>query len=206
MVEVGDKVFVAPLYGQKDNLAVITGPAGAGASFAEGAYNTWTKQWTNAPNNGIMSAGNMDILLDDKNGKLSILYEDSSSKKRFGIYNISDFSVVYESPVGVNYTYDYPNLSNKDALHLGTSYFAYGGFSQSIQTYLLLLRSDMDTIEVWQGGASAVWTTNAQTDFGADSTCDAGGISITGKYVLVVMYETSSPYDYYLMLYQGSYV
>lgn len=171
--------------------------------ISEGNYSTWTKKWVNAPANGLASVGTMDVLIDDKKGILSILYEDGNNKYRLGIYNISDFSAVYESPAGTHYTYNYPALSTKRALYMGMTSFEYYGFSRSIQTYLLLMRNNQDTIEVWQGGTSALWSTNTQTDFGVSSTCDAGAISITGKYILVGMYQNVSPYLQTFMLYEG---
>lgn len=182
---------------------MVTIRAVAAGGLAEGDYTSWTKKWINSPNGGLSSLYEMDALINDKNDTLSILYTDKNNKKRFCIYNLSDFSVVYESPVDSHYTHLTPVLSTKEALHMGMSYFAYNGASQSAQTYLLLLRNGQDTIEVWRGGASALWSTNTQTDFGTSSDCDAGGISITGKYILVGMYQDISPYLRTLMLYEG---
>lgn len=206
MVEVGDKVFVTPVNGQKDYIAVITGPGGAGAVLNEGNYNTWTKEWINKPSNGINDYGEIDVLIDERNGKLSVGWEDISYDYRFGIYNISDFGAVFESPLGTDYMPYWPTMSSKTFIGTGLRYLTYGGMSQSIQTYLLFTRSDEYTIEVWRGGASVLWSRSTQTDFGGNCRCFTGGISLTGKYILAVIKRWSSPYDISLMLYKGSYV
>lgn len=169
----------------------------------EGNYTSWTKKWINKPTNDFYNAYNLDVFIDEKNDTLSVAYKDSSSKYRFAIYNISDFGAVYESPAGSHYTYAPPNSTSKEAAHLELSYFDYGGFSRSLQTYLLLGRRDEYTIEVWRGGTSALWSRNTRTDFGKTCYSYAGGISLLGKYVLVVIHEGVSPYDDYLMLYEG---
>ena len=207
MVEVGDNVFVAPVGGQKDNLVVITGPGGAGAVLNEGDYNTWTKEWINAPSEGIASYDEIDILIDDKNEKLSIVWDDKTGyDNRFAIYNISDFSAVYESPPSSDYMPNYPNMSYKAGFTLGMTHYNRGGVSQSIQTYLLLLRSDYYTLEVWRGGATALCSINVQTDYGQTCYCYTYGISVTGKYIVAIIGEASSPYINKIMLYKGSYV
>lgn len=207
MVQVDDRVFIAPLHGQKDNIAIITGPAGAGAVLNEGNYNTWTLEWINEPSNGLNNAEEVDILIDERNGKLSIGWRDNSYKYRFGIYNISDFSAVFESPLGVNYVPYMISAENKLAIQHGLVYLTYGGASQSIQTYLMITRFDEHTIEVWRGGATPLWSRSVRLDFGNDiCECYVGGISLTGKYIVASVYEGGSPYKNYLMLYKGSYV
>lgn len=207
MVSVGDTVFITPVNGQKDYIAVITGPAGAaGPGITEGDYNTWTKEWINEPDNTLSNTTYMDIMIDEKNETLNIFYEDAAYDNRFAIYNLSDFSPVFESNRGVDYTYTEANLGFSQRIYRGFVHIFDGGISQSIQTYLLFLKPDGDTIEVWRSGTSVLWSTNTQTDFGATSFCYAGGISLTGKYILIAVREDASPRDYFLMLYKGSYV
>ena len=183
---------------------MVTIRAAAAGGIVEGDYTSWVWKWTNVPSNGIVGADSCDILIDEKNETLSVAWWDKSYDSRFGIYNLSDFSVVYESSLGSNHLYDFPYMPNKSFITQGMVSFYQGGISQSLQTYLLLSRIDQDIIEVWRSGASALWSRNTQTDFGAASSCYAGGISLTGKYIIVLVIEDSSPYDTYLMLYEGT--
>lgn len=177
---------------------------GAVGGISEGDYITWTKKWVHIPSNGISSYDLIDVLIDERNGTLSITWEDGNGIRRFGIYKISDFSAVFESPVGAHFVAYYPNMYYKSGFGLGMRYYYTGGVSQSIQTYLLLLRYDKYTIDVWRGGASALWSRNTRSDFGADCYCYTYGIGTTGTYILTVITEAASPYDTYLMLYEGS--
>jgi len=173
------------------------------AGITEWNYTSWTKKWVNQPAGNFYNASDLDVLIDEKNDTLSISYKDGSSRYRFGVYNISDFSAVYESPAGSHYTYAPPVMSRKEALTHGLAHLEYGGVSQSMQTYLLLLRSDEYTIEVWRGGASALWSRDTRTDLGASCWCDYGGISLRGKYVLVVATKRTAPTGNHLILYEG---
>ena len=91
-------------------------------------------------------------------------------------------------------------------MHEGIARFEYGGASRSNQTYLLFVRNDTSTIEVWRGGSAALWSRDTDIDFTRAVWCDSGGISPTGKYIVVSPQDKTTPYDNYLMLYEGSYV
>lgn len=177
---------------------------GAVGGINEGEYTGWTWKWTNTPSKFIMGCSYWDMVIDDKNGKLSILYYDGDGDNRFAIYNISNFSAVYESPVGSDYTYKHPASNWKAAIHEGISCFGSGGASRTLQTYLLFLRNDESTIEVRRGGSMALWSRDTATDFGRAVWCDSGGISPTGKYIVVLAQDQTTPYNDYLMLYEGS--
>jgi len=205
MVQVNDKVFVAPLHGQKGNIAIITGPAGAGAVLNEGNYNTWTKEWIVAIPGNLSSYDEFDMYIDDKNNLIYLAWMDSSYDNRWGVFNIADFSTVFLSTVGSDYTRDSPYLQ---ATHmtLGCAFFESGGISHSIQTYFVLSR-DYYTFEVWRTG-SKLLTRDVRDDFHTTNCIYfTGGISLTGKYVLFSVRDYDpSPDVYYLMLYKGSYV
>lgn len=208
MVSIGDTVFVTPVNGQKDYIAVITGPGGgtgaAGTSgIIEGDYNTWTKKWVNLFPDGISTAWYFDAYIDEVNEVINIAWSDSGAWYRFGIYNISDFSVVQKTTSGADYMYSHPYMERKEWIIEGMAWFEKGGISKSNQTYLLLRKQDQYTIEVWRAGASALWTRNTRTDLGANCYCYSAGLSLTGKYILAQVKEIVSPYKYYLMLYEG---
>ena len=200
MVAVNDKVVVGPLYGQPDNIAIVSGGAGG---ISEGDYNTWTWKWTERPTSGTTSRS-IDALIDEENSVISVAYRDTTSNWRFGVYNISDFSVVFESAAGSKYTYLHPDTREKRGMHHNMVDFTYGGMSRSLQTYLLLLRTDRDTIEVWRGGSTVLWSRSIAADFTRSSWVFNGHISLLGKYILIVTQDASSPYYTYLMLYEGS--
>lgn len=205
MVSVGDKVFVTPLYGQKDNLAVITGPAGgtgaAGTSgIFEGDYNTWTYKWSWALPNGLYDYRRVAFYIDDKNSIFYLWWDASSPGKiRFGVYNIADHSAIFESPTDSDYLYDDP-----DVYGVGDATFFMGchalifSILRSHQTYILLCRETRHTLEVWNAGTK-IWTRDMREDTGETSgQAVSAEISLTGKYILF--------YDYYsqkLWLYEG---
>lgn len=172
--------------------------------IVEGDYNTWTWKWTKAPSDGIGTLDDISVLIDEKNEVLNIAYQDNSNKNRFAIYNISDFSSVYEAPSGSHYLYAEPNAFYNASIHQGYVYFYSGGISQSVQTYLLLMRDDNKTVEVWRGGSAALWSRDVSLDHPTLYSCDGGAISATGKYVLTGIMDSVSPYLRYIMLYEGS--
>ena len=190
---------------EQDNIKYLIS-SGADA-VVEGNYNTWTWKWTNAPAEAMEYVADADILIDEKNGNLNIAYGSNPyGWYRFGIYKISDFSPVFESPASSDYMYSYPFLDRKGGFQEGMVYFDYGAISKSHETYFVLGRADAVTIEAWQNGAK-LWSTNTRTDLGYVDRydCLGGGISITGKYILAMM-EKYSGANTVLMLYEGSYV
>lgn len=172
--------------------------------ISEGDYTNWTWKWTKKPTSGINSTGDIDALIDEKNNVIIVNWADNSNKTRVGMYNISDFSVVYESPTGSDYTLGSTENTRKQGFHFGMVNLYYGGRSRSQQTYILLERVDYDTIEVWRGGAARLWYRSTAADFGRAVWPDAGAISILGKYILIVVRDKTAPYDTYLMLYEGA--
>lgn len=166
--------------------------------IVEGDYNTWTHKWTNDFPDGIPDYEYQDHYIDDKNNRLYLVWKDNSSKARFGIFNLSDFSTIFLSPSGSYYIPCLPYATSK--------HFTFGstlcdcGFSHSIQSYMLLDRADHVTIEAWRGGSTYLWSHNIQTDVsGVWPYCYS--ISPTGKYICVITYSTCK-----IVLYEGSYV
>jgi len=173
------------------------------AGITEWNYTSWTKKWVNKPSNDFREEYRFDVLIDEKNDVLSISWQDSSMDNRFAVYNLSDFSVVFESPLGSNYTYSYPELSTKAGATLDMAYINSGGLSRSLQTYFLLGRQDQSTIEVWRGGSSPLWSRDTNADAGFSCYCKAAAISLRGKYILAFVHKNISPYDDYFILYEG---
>ena len=170
------------------------------AGIAEGDYTSWTWKWTNAIPDGLDDYTRISFFIDDKNDVLYLAWEDGDTppRKRFGIYNLSDFSVVFESPSGLDYLALFPNQSYARFLKLGDVMLAEGGgLSRSLQRYVLLVREDEETIEVWRGGAIPLWSRNITLDT-TGGTPYAGEISLTGKYIVV----RSDADD--LILYEGT--
>lgn len=169
----------------------------APAEELEGNYTTWTWKWTNDIPDGISSWENISVHLDDETNVITLMWWDGSADNRFGIYNIADFSVVFESPPGSSYTSSCPYDEFTLVLLRGFIEMYGGGGSISLKKYILLLREGDDAIEVWRGGASALWSHDTSIDE-AGTYIRAGIISLTGKYVLVQTHSGK------LILYEGS--
>lgn len=202
--EVGDEVFVIPLYGEKDNLAIISKTADIEEEEEmEGNYNTWTKVWKHTLPNWVNSWLTIDWLVDEVREVISIAWRDNSGDYQFGVFNLSNFSVVFQSGTGSDYQYGRPDLGYKRGIaYGGAAAYNTGGMSRSILSYLLLQRRDTRTLEVWRGGATPLWTHDLDTDFEPPTVnlYDVG-ISSTGKYIVVFGAETAS-----IALYTGSLV
>jgi hypothetical protein len=213
MVGVGDTVFITPVNGQKDYIAVITGPAGASggagtSGIIEGDYNTWTYKWSMA-----LTDGNCDatpaFCIDEVNDIFYLWWGDNKThpeqdKMRFGCYNMSDHSVVFESPrdshYGINtetYNAGYGDYTFWQGCH---------GIQQSImrshQTYMLLNRHAdtwfYPTIEIWRAGV-LLWSRDVRDDT-EEATADlyTTELSLTGKYIMFFDNATMK-----LWLYEG---
>lgn len=173
-----------------------------GGGLTEGDYTTWAFKWIHNPSYGLGLSYEASVFINEINGTITLVHEDGTGKKRLGVYNINDFSVVYES--GVDYIESAPNMAYAGPSCLGMVEFDYGAYSRSKETYILIERDNRKTIEVWRGGAAALWSRNVASDHGTVLYCYTGLISYTGKYVIVGIRENYSPYLDYLMLYEGS--
>jgi len=176
----------------EDGLEFAAAPGG----LSEGNYTTWTHKWTNDYPTGLLQAGSTSFLIDERSGVLNLAWHDGANY-RFGIYNLSDFSAVFQSPALSNYTYVYPWFAEVRFFNLGNASLEDGGLSRSLQSYILLLRSDYHTIEVWRGGAGSLWSHSITGEEIGDTVFGAE-ISFTGKWVLVITNNKK------LILYEGS--
>ena len=168
--------------------------------LVEGNFTTWTHKWTADLPGGIDSVELMTFHIDEANNILSVHYEDDSATgyNRFATLNLGDASIIFNSSSGVHYTYSaYPE-----------SYYSHGGdsvplvknFAASQRTYLLLVRNDLENIEVWRQG-SQLWTHNVTSEV-AGASVYGGGISRTGKYIIAGAYPSSVGQR--LVCYEGS--
>lgn len=172
--------------------------AAANGGIAEGDYTSWTWQWTNDIPGGLFAYNEATFFIDDKNDVLYLVWRDAAGKRMFGLYNLSDFSPIFEPTPAANYLSLPPDALSVAMFKLGDIMLAEGGgLSRSLQTYVLLVLNDEETIEVWRGGLSALWSRNITLDT-TGITPYAGEISLTGKYIVV----RSDADD--LILYEGS--
>ena len=170
------------------------------AGISEGVYTEWAKKWAIAkdvPDGSISDSYYTAFFIDDKNDLIYLGWKDATSpfKRRYGIYNISDFSMVFQSPSDAHYAYIYGNMIY--GFGFGMAAMADVGASRSLQTYVFLLRSDRHTIEIWRNGVK-IWTHDMRTEVAGD-TVYYGEISITGKYIFIL---TNTNHKY--ILYEGS--
>ena len=176
----------------------------APSGIVEGDYITWSKKWIAAIPGNLYYEDEYDIWIDEKHNLIYFAWMAGNHANRWGIFNIADFSTVFLSASGSDYPADAPYLQ---ATHItpGAAYFESGGISRSAQTYLLLLRSDYYTFEVWRNG-SKLKSRDIRNDFHTTNCYSSGGcISLTGKYLLFQVRDyDGSPDLHYLMLYKGA--
>lgn len=161
--------------------------AAAAAGIAEGDYTSWTHKWTNDFPDNVGDYDRYGTFIDEKNEVLNVLWQDENLNRRLGIYNLADFSTVFQSPSGSNYMGMYPNVANLLFGMFGLANVEEGGFTRSLQSYVAIYKNDEVTIEVWRGGSSPLWTHDVQDD----APGLAGGaleISPTGKWLLAIPY------------------
>ena len=178
--------------------------------ISEGDYTEWTKKWIKDMPNGCYLVEYVDFMIDDKNNRIHLAWFDATPAEnaRFGIYAISDFSEIFASVAGSNYSWSTNDIDGADDYTDNRIGFQYGtargkvansfqGNSKSIQTYLLLLRTDDKTIEVWRGGDTVLWSRDITLDEAA-VTPRILYISPTGKYILILTSNKK------LILYEGT--
>lgn len=174
-------------------------PAGVAAGIVEGGYTSWAHQWTNAVPDGLFTDTDLLFFIDDSNDVLYLAWKDSAGNLRFGLYNLSDFSVVFQSSSGSDYLDCSPKNTYASFFLFGMAMEIEGGISRSLQTYVLIA-TDSHDIEVRRGGSSMLWARDIQNDT-AGVWMEGCAISPTGKYIVVFVYDVG---DYYIMLYKGS--
>jgi len=195
--------------------------------ISEGDYNTWTLEWQRQvpgnDNNHYVSPVGFYSVIDERNNTIVSYWADKTGSTyitRFGIYNLSDGSIVFESPEDAQYLFHNPTIRiwDKDYGKIidGMVYVHYslgdaGDMSRSVQSYFLLLKSDGITVETWRSGASALWSRDFHGDIQAPLTQEwtnlmQFGISLTGKYILLMVFDNAAAVWplYYWLLYKGS--
>jgi len=165
--------------------------------IVEGDYTTWTHVWTNDIPGGLLLWNNFAAHIDDINDKIYLMWDDNAGDEMFGVYNVADFSEVFKSPALSAYTWSPPFVGNEDTIRRGWSVPWMGGGSVSLYSYVLLLRVDKDTIEVWRGDLIIPWMHDTSIDEAATEV-RGGMISLKGKYVLIQTANNK------LILYKGS--
>lgn len=174
--------------------------------LVEQDYTTWTKVWNNSLPDGLWGVSDLGFLLDDKNDLLVLTWHDGAVAgdhwNRFGIFNLADFSTVFLSPSGQDFTKAQPDNGYLGGAMYGNTGVDYGGTSRSIQTYYLLVRNDSITIEVYRGG-SLLWSRNVSAE--GHTSVGTIGISSTGKWILIGGDTTGIyPYTPTISCYEGS--
>ena len=159
--------------------------AAVSAGIVEGDYTTWTHKWISALPDGLSSSTYLSVSIDDKNGVFHLTWRDGATKSRFGIYNLADFSIVFESPSGSHYGSGYPQAAYGRVAQRSWNDMVDSGGSISLQTYLLLMRDGYQIMEVWRGGATPVWSHDT-SDEEAGTYIGYGMISITGKWIILL--------------------
>jgi len=156
--------------------------AAANGGIVEGDYTSWSFKWVNSIPYGLYNKGYLGFFIDEINEVINIAWVESNTWYQFMICNISDFSTVFQHPAGSDYISRYPEAQQGDGIRLGA--VGGGGMSRAIQTYILLLRPDEKTLEVWRGGSSPLWSHDVTIDQ-SPSTVWVKAISLSGKWILV---------------------
>jgi len=180
----------------------IGAPAGG---IKEGEYITWASKWSMALTDGLGGDEEISYYMDESNGIFYLWWGDNQpwpigNKRRFGVYKISDHSVVFESSSATHYVGNEPYTTGAGDYTIaidchGLRY----QLLRSHQKYMLVPRDDSYTLEVW-GAGSRLWSRDVRSDTG-EAFCrfEAGYISLTGKYILFFDSESMK-----LWLYEGS--
>lgn len=167
--------------------------AAAGGGIVEGDYNTWTLKWRNDVPDGVLGETMITLEINDTDELLYLAWNDKHdiiSRDRFSIRKLSDFSSVFTSPSGEYYRASYIYNGYKRVFDRGFVSLYHGALSISLDTYQLLARWDLKTIEVWRGdNASKLWSRDISGDFNNYDSEPRGMISLTGKWIIIVNYQ-----------------
>lgn len=174
--------------------------------LVEGDYTTWTLLWeSNITAEGIYDPGYVGIHINEINDKIYYSWYDdaATTDDRFAITNLADNSIVYASSAGSSYVYSAADPYDEGGLARSTVGFLGGGASLSLHTYILIMRNDMDTMEVWRGDSSALWSRDITNDGATSSYAECGIISSTGKYIIIASKSATTGKNA-LFCYEGS--
>lgn len=146
----------------------------------EGNYTTYTHMWTNAITNGL-TYPRISQHIDTLRNMYYQEWESAAGWDRFGVYNLDTGAVVYESPVAANYIWQFPNAVERVFISNTTLFDR----ASSHARYVLIVRADGFTIEVWKDGAM-LWTIPITTPDPLATTVDLVTMSQDGRWILVV--------------------
>ncbi len=161
------------------------------AAVLEGDYSTWTKKWEWDFPDGLDDAVSIAVTMSPEH--VIIAYEDDrpiSTRTRFAVLNISDGSVVFLSPSGVDYQISEPHSSFTREFNYNTLASLWGGgmsFSVFVK-YLILLLKDDSFFEVWKDGVKVFTSPDASTIFVGATDYGTGLIRYDGKYLIMYVY------------------
>lgn len=145
----------------------------------EGDYGSYIHQWTLAlpDNQGV--ALRIGFFIDDLRDLLYIWYEDGANDRRFAVYNLVTQVQIFLSPAAAHYT---PTITN-NMLSSPTGNLSAYSCASSRQRYVVLLRDDGDTFEVWKDGA--LLNTDQITNYDAGAWVELLHMSQRGRWLIV---------------------
>lgn len=145
----------------------------------EGDYGTYVYRWTLALPQ-LQGAGLIiGFHVDDIRDLLYIFYDDGALNNRFAIYNLNTQVQIFISPVLVNYTGTVGSNATSSPCANLSAYHC----SASRQRYILLVRNDAVTLEVWKDGVQ-LWTF-LMTTINPAILVDLLHMSRRGKWIIV---------------------
>jgi hypothetical protein len=174
--------------------------APAAGAIVESDYTNWVFKWKWRPETSRLLYNKTSFFIDDANDVFFLWWASTvpTYDYRFAAYNLNDHLTIFESPGNFYYTRLHPGTYGT-SFFLGVSELVYGGMSRSIQSYVLLCRDDLETMEVWRKGIK-LWSHKANVDTGQESEIIyIATISLTGKYILAYTDTLGQ-----LVLYEGT--
>ena len=159
------------------------------AGIVEGDYTSWTHKWTNDYPENQTNFDVQDMTLDENKGVITMIY--LAGTYRIAIHTIEDFTQLY---LGSDPKYSAWGAYKKGIV-IGNANLINYGFSQSLQSYLLMSDDPFNVVKVFRGG-SLLWSHDMRIEV-PGSQPQYGLISLTGKYILILTYSEK------LILYEG---
>jgi len=115
----------------------------------EGNFVTWVHVFTITLANGIYSATEPVIHIDDRRRLLYVMWYDSANNLRFAVYDLNDGSQTYLSPAGSSYL---AGSISVDIFQPGADMTSFGATANR-QFYLAFAKPGGRDFEVWKNGA-----------------------------------------------------
>jgi len=158
----------------------------AGIEVIEGDFSAWSLIWDIPFPDGLNSL----LFVDATASKdyLYVTYLDGAPNSRLLIVKISDGSQVFLSPAATDYLASVGAISEyRNFMYNTLVYVLNGGKSFSILAkYVLLLRLDLITLEVWKDGVLQWSSPDPSTIIAGATDWRNGFIRFDGKYVFAV--------------------